>query len=72
MIHSLARVSNKIIQVGFDYVLKIVKGECHGTLEGCSSVFKSERHFLVCKSTPRTYKCHLVFFLRFDLDSVIA
>jgi hypothetical protein len=40
MIHSLARVSDKIIKVGFDYVLKIMKRESHGMLEGCSSVFK--------------------------------
>jgi hypothetical protein len=72
MIHSLARVSSKIIKVGFDYVLEIVKTENHGTLEGCSGIFKDERNFPVCKSTPRTYKLRLVLVLRFDLDLVIS
>ena len=71
MIHSLVRVSINIIKVGFDYVLDIIKREIHGSLEGCSGVFKAERHFSICKSTPRTYKCHLVLVLRFDLDLVI-
>jgi hypothetical protein len=47
MIHSLARVSSKIIKVGLNYVLQVMKIECHGTLEGCSGVFKAERHFSV-------------------------
>jgi hypothetical protein len=72
MVHSLARVSSKIIKVGFKYVLEIMKSESNGMLEGCSDVFKAERHFLVCKSTPRTYKCRLVLVLRFDLDLVIS
>ena len=72
MIHFLARVSSNIIKVGFDYVLDIVKRESHGMLEGCSKIFKAERHFPVCKSTPRTYKCRLMLVLRFDLDLVIA
>jgi hypothetical protein len=55
-----------------DYVLEIVKSESHGMLEDCSGVFKAERHFSICKSTPRTYKCCLVLILRFDLDLVIS
>ena len=72
VIHSLVRVSNKIIQVGFDYVFKIVKGESHGTLEGFSDVFKAERNFPVCKSTPRKNKCCLVLILGFDLNLIIS
>jgi hypothetical protein len=53
MIHSLARVSSKIIQVGFDYVLEIVKNESHGMLEGCSSVFKEERNFSDMQKYPK-------------------
>ena len=34
VIRSLARVSNNIIKVIFDYVLKIMKIESHGTLKG--------------------------------------
>jgi len=72
MIHSLARVSNKIIEVSFDYVFEIMKTKSHGSLEGLSSIFQAERHFLVCKRAPRTYECHLILVFGFDLDLVIA
>jgi hypothetical protein len=39
MTHSLARVSNNIIKVSFDYVFEIMKIESHGSLEGFSNVF---------------------------------
>jgi hypothetical protein len=72
VIRSLARVSTNIIKVNFDYVLKIMKSEGHGTLKGFSDVFKVERHFLICESTPRTNKCHLVLILKFNLNLVIS
>jgi hypothetical protein len=71
MILSLVRVSSNIIKVIFDYVIKIVKSESHGTLKGCSDVCKDEIHFLVSKSTPRTIKCCLLLILGFDLDFII-
>jgi hypothetical protein len=42
MIHSLARVSSKIIEVSFDYVFEIMKSESHGSLEGCSDIFQGK------------------------------
>jgi hypothetical protein len=72
MIHSLVRVRNKIIEVSFDYVLKIMKSESHGSLEGFSGVFQAERHFSVCKRAPRTHECRLMLVFGFDLDLVIA
>ena len=48
-IHSLVSVSNKIIKVSFDYVLKIVKREIHGTLKGFSNIFKDEGIFRYAK-----------------------
>jgi hypothetical protein len=72
VIHSLTRVSNEIIKVGFDYILVIVKREGHGLLEGYSGVFKIERNFLVCKSTPRTNKCHIMLILRFNMNLVVS
>jgi hypothetical protein len=72
MIHSLVRVSNKIIEVSFDYVFEIMKSESHGSLEGFSRIFQDERHFLVCKRAPRTYECRLMLVFGFDLDLVIA
>jgi hypothetical protein len=72
MIHSLVRVSNKIIEVSFNYVLEIMESKIHGSLEGCSGVFQAERHFSVCKLAPRTYECHLMLVFGFDLDLVIA
>jgi hypothetical protein len=41
MIHSLARVSSKIIKVNFNYVFEIMKSKSHGSLEGCSDIFNS-------------------------------
>jgi hypothetical protein len=67
----LTRVSSKIVKVSFEYMLKIEKSEGHGMLEGCLGVFKAEKHFPVCKSTPRTNKCHLVLILGFNLNLVI-
>jgi hypothetical protein len=34
VIHSLVRMSNAIMKISFDYMLEIVKGEGHGSLEG--------------------------------------
>ena len=39
VIHSLARVSSKIIKVSFDYVFEIMESEIHGSLKGCSRIF---------------------------------
>jgi hypothetical protein len=71
VIHCLIGVSNKIVKIGFDYMLEIVKCEGHGTLEGCSDVFKAERNHLVCESTPRPNKFHLMLILGFNLNLVI-
>jgi hypothetical protein len=72
VIHSLTRVSNKIVKISLDYMFKIVECEGHSRLEGCSGVFKDERHLLVCESTPRTNKFHLVLILVFNLNLVIT
>jgi hypothetical protein len=72
MIHSLARVRSKIIEVRFEYVFEIMKRESHGSLEGFSGIFQVKRHFLVCKRAPRTYESHLMLVFGFDLDLVIA
>jgi hypothetical protein len=72
MIHSLVRVSIKIIEVSFEYIIEIVKIKIHGALEGCSNIFQAEGHFPVCKISPRTYKFHLVLVLRFDLYLIIS
>jgi hypothetical protein len=47
MIHSLAIVSSKIIEVRFDYVFEVMKSESHGSLEGFFGIFQDKRHFLV-------------------------
>jgi hypothetical protein len=70
VIQSLARVSRKIFNVSFNYVLKIMKQESHGTLKGFSGVFKPQMHLSVCKSSPRTNKCHLVLILKFNLNLI--
>jgi hypothetical protein len=72
MIHFLARVSSKIIEVSFEYVFEIMKRKIHGSLEGFSDVFQAKRNFSVCKHAPRTYECHLMLVFGFDLDLVIA
>jgi hypothetical protein len=71
VIHSLTGVSNKIIKIGFDYLLEIVKCEGHSLLEGSSDIFKVERHILVCESTPRENKFHLMLVLGLNINLVI-
>ena len=66
MIHSLMGVSSEIVEISFNYILKIVKCEGHSSLEGYSSVLKSERNFSVCKYTLRTNKLCLMLVLRLD------
>jgi hypothetical protein len=46
-IHVPKEKRTKISKVSFDYVPKIMKHESHGTLKGCSDVFKAERHLPV-------------------------
>ena len=72
VIHSFVRVSSEIIDICFDYMLEIMKHEVHSSLEGRSIIFKAERHFLVCKSTPRTNKCHLMLILGLNLNLVVS
>jgi hypothetical protein len=72
VIGSLARVRRNIIKLSFNYVLKIMKHEIHGTLKGCFGIFKAERHLPVCKITPSTNKCHLVLILGFNLNLIIS
>jgi hypothetical protein len=71
VIHSLTRVSNKIANIRFDYILKIMECEGHNTLEGCSGFFKAERNLPVCESTPRKNKFRLVLILGFNLNLFI-
>ena len=72
MIYSLARVNGEIIKISFDNMFEIVKNKGHGTLEGCSSMFKAEINFLVFKSNPRKNKCCLMLILGFDLNLIIS
>jgi hypothetical protein len=72
VIHSIARVSSEIIEVGFDYMLEIVRSEGHGLLEGFSVIFKTEMNFSVCEITPRTNKFHLMLILGFNLNLVVS
>jgi hypothetical protein len=71
-IHVPKEKRTKIIKVSFDYVLKIMKHENHGTLKGCSNVFKAERHLSVCESSPRKNKCRLVLVFRFNLNFIMS
>jgi hypothetical protein len=71
VIHSLTGVSSEIVEIGFDYMLEIVKCEGHSSLEGFSDVLKAERHLPVCECTPRENKCHLMLVLGLNLNLVI-
>jgi hypothetical protein len=53
MIHSLARVSSKIIEVSFDYVFEIMKRKSHGLLEGFSDIFSGRKAFSGMKMCPK-------------------
>ena len=71
VIYSLTGVRSNIVEIGFEYVLEIMKCEGHSTLEGCSDIFKAKSHLPVCESTPRENKFHLKLVLRFNLNLVI-
>jgi hypothetical protein len=47
MFHSLVRVSSNIINVRFNYVLKIMKHKNHGMLKGFFGIFKDDKHLPV-------------------------
>ena len=44
----------------------------HSLLKNGSKVFKAERHFLICKGTPRTNNGSLMLVLRFDLYLIVS
>jgi hypothetical protein len=68
----VGRVRSQIIEVSFNYVLEIMKGEGHGLLEGFFDIFKEKRHFPVYERTPRTNKFHLMLILGFDLNLTVS
>jgi hypothetical protein len=47
VIHSLTGVSSEIVEIGFDYMLEIVKLKGHISLGCFSDVLKAERHLSV-------------------------
>ena len=71
MMHSHTRMSSEVIQKYFDNFLEILEDQGHRPLKCSSGVFKAERHFLMCKRSPRTIKCSLVLVLRFNMDLII-
>ena len=72
MTHSHMRMSSKVIQKYFDNQFEIVEDQGHGPLKSSSGVLKAKRHFLICKSSPRTNKCSLMLFLRYNLYLIIS
>jgi hypothetical protein len=71
VIHSLTRVSSDIVEIGFDYMLQIMKCEGHSSLEDFSGILKVERYLPVCECTPRKNKCHLMLVLGINLNLAI-
>jgi hypothetical protein len=71
MIHSITGVSSEIVEIGFDYMLEIVKHGGHSSLEGCFRIIKAKRHFPICECTPRTNKFRLMLVLGINLNFVI-
>ena len=63
---------SEVIQKYFDNCLEIMEDQGHRPLKCSSGVFKAERHFLICKRSPRTIKCHLMLVLRFNLYLIIS
>jgi hypothetical protein len=72
VIHSIMGVSSEIVDIGFQYMIVIVKYEGRNSLEGCSAVLKVERNLSVCECTPRKNKCHLMLVLGPNLNLVIS
>ena len=44
----------------------------HSPLKSGSGVFKAERHFSICKGTPRTNKGSLMLVLKFDVYLIVS
>jgi hypothetical protein len=65
------RVS-KIVEISFDNVLEIVKRKRSWIVGRFLDVFKAERNFSVCKSTPRKNKCRLMLILGFDMNLIVS
>ena len=72
MTHSHTGMSSKVIQKYFNNRLEIVEDQGHRPLKSSFGVFKAERHFLICKCSPRTNKCSLMLVLRFYLYLIIS
>ena len=71
MVLPLVRMGRKIIQVRFDNILDIVEGNIHFPLEGSSSIFHIEGHFLVGEGPPRTNKGSFMLVFQINLNLVI-
>jgi hypothetical protein len=61
-------VSSEIVEIGFNYMLEIMKCEGHSSLEGCSGILKVEGNILVCECTPRTNEWRLMLVLGLNLN----
>ena len=72
MTHSDTRMSSKVIQKYFNNRLEIMENQGHCLLKSSFGVLKAKRHFLICKSSPRTNKCSLMLVLRFNLYLIVS
>jgi hypothetical protein len=72
IIHPLMRVRSQVIDIGLENVFQAMEIITEGSLESSSNIFETERHFHVCKHTPRKNKCFIFLVLRMDLDLIIA
>ena len=72
MTHSQTRMGSKVIQKYFNNQFEIMEDQGHSLLKSSSGVLKAKRHFLICKSSPRTNKCSLMLVLRFNLYLIIS
>ena len=72
MMHPHMRVSSKVIQKNFNNRFEIMEDQGHNPLKSGSDVFKAERHFSICKGTPRTNKGSLMLVLMFDMYLIVS
>ena len=71
MVSPLFGVSSEIVKISFHNSSDIMESVRHSPLEGSSSIFEAEGHFLIGEGALRADEGCLVLIFRFDLDLVI-
>ena len=72
MVNPLLGVSGEIVKISFHNSSDIMESVRHSLLEGSSSIFEVEGHFLIGEGAPRADESCFVLIFGLDLDLVIS